>query len=144
MYCTGGIRCDVYSTFLRQHGFKNLYSLEGGVQNYLETEGNTGWNGSLYVFDDRMAVSADQLLCGAEDESAASHIPCATPCVLCGGKGDLPHINCANVDCNLLFIACKSCKERMRTCCCEDCRDNAPRLLRPKGAPLFCCFVCLC
>jgi hypothetical protein len=32
MYCTGGIRCDVYSTFLRQKGFNQLYTLEGGVQ----------------------------------------------------------------------------------------------------------------
>ena len=34
MYCTGGIRCDVYSTLLRQRGFKKLYSLEGGVARY--------------------------------------------------------------------------------------------------------------
>jgi hypothetical protein len=32
MYCTGGIRCDIYSTFLRQRGYKNLYTLEGGIQ----------------------------------------------------------------------------------------------------------------
>jgi predicted sulfurtransferase len=133
MYCTGGIRCDVYSTFLRQQGFESLYTLEGGVQNYLESEGSAGWNGSLYVFDDRMAVSAEQLL-GDETDGA---MPSATPCALCGAQPDLPHINCANVDCNLLFIACKSCKERLKSCCCEDCRDNAPRLLRPDGASSF-------
>jgi predicted sulfurtransferase len=32
MYCTGGIRCDIYSTFLKNKGFRNLYTLEGGVQ----------------------------------------------------------------------------------------------------------------
>jgi predicted sulfurtransferase len=48
MYCTGGIRCDVCSTFLRQQGFEILYTLEGCVQNYLESEGAAGWNGSLF------------------------------------------------------------------------------------------------
>lgn len=32
MYCTGGIRCDIYSTFLKQRGYNNLYTLEGGIQ----------------------------------------------------------------------------------------------------------------
>ncbi len=59
MYCTGGIRCDVYSTFLRQKGFNNLYTLEGGVQNYLRQAGSEHWNGSLFVFDGRMALPAD-------------------------------------------------------------------------------------
>lgn len=60
MYCTGGIRCDVYSTFLRRKGFNNLYTLEGGVQNYLRQEGGDHWKGSLFVFDGRMAISANK------------------------------------------------------------------------------------
>jgi predicted sulfurtransferase len=56
MYCTGGIRCDVYSAFLRKKGFRNLFTLEGGVQNYLVKEGAQLWSGSLYVFDGRMAI----------------------------------------------------------------------------------------
>jgi predicted sulfurtransferase len=32
MYCTGGIRCDIYSTFLKSRGYNNLYTLEGGIQ----------------------------------------------------------------------------------------------------------------
>lgn len=56
MYCTGGIRCDVYSAFLQKKGFKNLYTLEGGIQNYLVKEGGDMWNGSLFVFDGRMAI----------------------------------------------------------------------------------------
>jgi predicted sulfurtransferase len=57
MYCTGGIRCDVYSALLRQKGFKNLYTLDGGIQHYLKEEGNEHWNGSLFVFDGRMAIN---------------------------------------------------------------------------------------
>ncbi|KAL6909322.1 hypothetical protein ACP4OV_001603 [Aristida adscensionis] len=57
MYCTGGIRCDVYSTILRKKGFRNLYSaLEGGVSNYLKTEGSAGWVGNLFVFDGRLSL----------------------------------------------------------------------------------------
>jgi predicted sulfurtransferase len=56
MYCTGGIRCDVYTAFLAKKGFKNLYTLEGGVQNYLVKEGGELWDGSLFVFDGRMAI----------------------------------------------------------------------------------------
>lgn len=56
MYCTGGIRCDVYSTFLRKKGYNNLFSLEGGVHNYFDKEGGDLWNGSLFVFDERLAV----------------------------------------------------------------------------------------
>lgn len=53
------------------------------------------------------------------------------PCSLCGSPdSQLPHVNCANVDCNELFIACAACKARFSGCCCEACMA-APRLLRP-------------
>jgi predicted sulfurtransferase len=42
----------------------------------------------------------------------------------------LPHMNCANMDCNELFIACPPCKSKWNGCCCESC-TTAPRLLRP-------------
>ena len=122
MYCTGGIRCDVYSTYLKQKGYKNLYTLEGGIQNYLKSEGLKHWNGSLFVFDGRMAIRPD----GDED----APLEAAVPCQVCGAKAALPHINCANIDCNKLFIACDKCKVDWRGCCCETCMD-APRLLRP-------------
>ncbi|CAD7698986.1 unnamed protein product [Ostreobium quekettii] len=124
MYCTGGIRCDVYSTFLRQKGFKNLYTLEGGIQQYFKEAGNEYWNGSLFVFDGRMAVPAKQ--------AGGQELPleAARACELCSSPAELPHMNCANIDCNKLFVACKECKVKYRGCCCEECID-APRLLRP-------------
>jgi predicted sulfurtransferase len=123
MYCTGGIRCDVYSTYLRKKGYTNLYTLEGGVQAYLKEEGAAGWNGSLFVFDGRMAVAPP----GAAEAEAAA------PCAACGGAATLPHANCANVDCNRLFIACGACRAALRGCCCEAC-TAAPRLLRAEKA----------
>jgi predicted sulfurtransferase len=124
MYCTGGIRCDVYSTFLREKGFTNLYTLEGGVQNYLRDNGPDHWNGSLYVFDGRMAIPGDV-------NDAAAQLVAAVPCQVCGAPGaQLPHMNCANIDCNELFISCAPCKDRYAGCCCAECM-SAPRLLRP-------------
>lgn len=127
MYCTGGIRCDVYSAFLKQKGFNNLYTLEGGVQGYFREEGGSLWNGSLFVFDGRMALPA----AGRAAAEGGSALEAAVSCQLCGAaKGTLPHVNCANVDCNDLFIACDACKSRLSGCCCESCMA-APRLLRP-------------
>ncbi|GLC36573.1 hypothetical protein PLESTM_000461600 [Pleodorina starrii] len=140
MYCTGGIRCDVYSTFLRKKGYNNLYTLEGGVQNYFRQEGGAHWKGSLFVFDARMAIPASSE--GGADAPTSAHrasavgaeagaLRAAVPCSLCGSPdSQLPHVNCANIDCNELFIACAACKQRFDGCCCEACM-SAPRLLRP-------------
>ncbi|MEW5313610.1 MAG: hypothetical protein WDW38_005164 [Sanguina aurantia] len=131
MYCTGGIRCDIYSTFLKKRGFNNLYSLEGGVQGYLLAEGSKMWDGSLFVFDGRMALPADNPAC-LSSAAEACNLPAAIPCQVCNGAtAQLPHINCANIDCNELFISCTACQTRLRGCCCEACL-SAPRLLRPQ------------
>lgn len=127
MYCTGGIRCDVYSTYLKAKGFKNLYTLEGGIQNYMKNQGLEYWNGSLFVFDGRMAIRPDGS--GKESERAET-LPAASPCQICGGTAVLPHANCANIDCNALFISCDACKQDLKGCCCNECM-KAPRLLRP-------------
>ncbi|EFN58640.1 hypothetical protein CHLNCDRAFT_10350, partial [Chlorella variabilis] len=119
IYCTGGIRCDVYGTYLRKKGFNKLYTLEGGIQNYMREEGLDHWNGSLFVFDGRMAIRPNK---DKEEELEA-----AAPCQVCGATAVLPHMNCANIDCNKLFIACDACKTKFSGCCCEAC-TAAPRL----------------
>lgn len=56
-YCTGGIRCEVLSSLMLKRGFSEVYQLDGGIARYGETFGDSGlWQGSLYVFDRRMAV----------------------------------------------------------------------------------------
>lgn len=123
MYCTGGIRCDVYSAHLRDKGFTNLYTLEGGIQNYLREEGHQLWDGSLFVFDGRMAVPSG-------DPEHQGQLVAAAPCAACGETASLPHMNCANIDCNKLFLACDQHKEEFAGCCSQACLE-APRLLRP-------------
>lgn len=58
MYCTGGIRCERSTAYLKQKGFKNIYHLKGGILRYLETmpEKESLWEGDCFVFDYRVAV----------------------------------------------------------------------------------------
>ena len=58
MFCTGGIRCEKSTAFLRAKGFDEVYHLEGGVLKYLETmpQENSAWQGECFVFDERVSV----------------------------------------------------------------------------------------
>lgn len=58
MYCTGGIRCEKSTAYLREQGYENVYHLEGGILKYLEEvpAEQSLWQGDCYVFDDRVAV----------------------------------------------------------------------------------------
>ena len=59
MYCTGGIRCEKASAYLKQKGYKNVYQLEGGIIKYLEYKKNKNslWKGECFVFDDRVTIN---------------------------------------------------------------------------------------
>ena len=58
MFCTGGIRCEKSTSYLKSLGFEDVYHLEGGILKYLEKipENETKWNGSCFVFDYRVSV----------------------------------------------------------------------------------------
>ncbi|MDC1156045.1 rhodanese-related sulfurtransferase [Candidatus Pelagibacter sp.] len=58
MFCTGGIRCEKTSIYLKKKGFKNIYQLNGGILNYLKktNEKDSLWNGECFVFDNRISV----------------------------------------------------------------------------------------
>lgn len=115
MYCTGGIRCELYSALLKEKGFDAVYQLEGGVINYGLTVGKEHWRGKLFVFDDRLAIPID----GKEAEPIAECTHCKLPCDI--------YYNCANMDCNNLFIICPSCADHYQGCCSYECKE-APRL----------------
>lgn len=56
-YCTGGIRCEILSVVMRNRGFNEVYQMDGGMVKYGERFGDEGlWEGSLYIFDERMAM----------------------------------------------------------------------------------------
>lgn len=57
-YCTGGIRCEKFTAWLKNEGYENVYHLEGGILKYLEEipASESKWQGECYVFDERVAV----------------------------------------------------------------------------------------
>ena len=61
MFCTGGIRCEKASTYLKQKGFTNVFQLKGGILNYLKKvkKNKSLWKGECFVFDNRISVKHD-------------------------------------------------------------------------------------
>ena len=58
MYCTGGIRCEKASSYMKDIGFENVFQLKGGIINYLNTKDkhNGVWEGECFVFDERVSL----------------------------------------------------------------------------------------
>ncbi len=76
MFCTGGIRCEKSTAYLRQQGFEQVYHLEGGILKYLEEipEEQSQWQGECFVFDRRVAVN-HQLEQGEHEQCHACRMP---------------------------------------------------------------------
>ena len=119
MYCTGGIRCEVFSAHMKEIGFENVYQLDGGVIKYGLEHKSKHWKGRLFVFDDRMVIPISQ-----ENEEIISK------CHFCQTKAD-HYYNCANMDCNDLIIACPDCFVEHKGCCNEKCETEGR--VRPIG-----------
>jgi UPF0176 protein len=112
MYCTGGIRCEFYSAVLKKEGFEKVYQLDGGVIEYGLQKGSEHWKGKLFVFDDRLVVPI-----GKDGTDPISS------CSLCQTSCDI-YYNCANMDCNKLFLCCPSCLKNHQGCCSSDCLEH--------------------
>ncbi len=114
LYCTGGIRCEKASAFLRHNGFEDVNQLNGGIIHYarqIKSEGlESEFIGKNFVFDERMGERiTDDVI---------------STCHQCGKPSD-HHVNCANDDCHLLFIQCEECSQKMNGCCTENCKTIA-------------------
>jgi len=111
MYCTGGIRCEKASAYMKHIGFENVYHLEGGIIKYARdikaAKSENKFRGVNFVFDERMAERIS-------DEVIAK-------CHQCGNPFDI-HTNCANLACHILFIQCDECKTKFDNCCSEECQ----------------------
>jgi UPF0176 protein len=112
MYCTGGIRCEKASAWMKHRGFKNVFQLEGGIIKYAREVKEHGLDnkfiGKNFVFDERLGERI------TEDIIAVCH-QCGKPCD--------DHTNCKNDGCHLLFIQCVECAEKFNTCCSQECKD---------------------
>ena len=76
MFCTGGIRCEKSTAFLKQQGFDEVYHLQGGILKYLEIvpESESLWQGECFVFDNRVSVT-HALEKGCYDQCHACRLP---------------------------------------------------------------------
>jgi len=103
-YCTGGIRCEVLTPLMKTRGFTEVYQLDGGIVRYGEARGNDGlWDGSLYVFDQRMSL-----------EFAPGAAVLGT-CVACGAS--TKHMmNCIEPSCREQLVVCDDCSGTHITC----------------------------
>lgn len=105
-YCTGGIRCEILSSLMKNRGFKEVYQIDGGIVKYGETYKDDGeWEGKLHIFDNRMVM---QFSDKAKDIGE---------CVHCGANTS-NYENCSNKQCNRLVLVCENCAAEDR---CEKC-----------------------
>jgi len=113
LYCTGGIRCEKASAYLKHHGFKDVNQLHGGILEYArnirQLDLESHFTGKNFVFDQRMGESVDGKV--------------ISQCHQCGKPCDV-HSNCANDLCHLLFIQCAECAGHYEKCCSSQCRDH--------------------
>ena len=112
MYCTGGIRCEKASAYLKHQGFENVFQLNGGIIEYVRQVRKQGLEnkfiGKNFVFDERLGEKI------TEEPISVCH--------QCGNPSDR-HTNCANDPCHILFIQCEACAEKMTGTCSIKCKD---------------------
>ncbi|XP_076143353.1 thiosulfate sulfurtransferase/rhodanese-like domain-containing protein 2 [Alosa pseudoharengus] len=108
MYCTGGIRCERGSAYLRSKDVcKEVLQLQGGIHKYLERFPDGFYRGKLFVFDERYALAFNDDVISV--------------CRYCGVPWD-QYALCWPPVCCQLVLSCGSCRERGHTACCPTCQ----------------------
>ena len=106
-YCTGGIRCEILSAAMINRGFQEVFQIQGGIVRYGEAFKDKGlWEGSLYVFDERMTMDFS-------DETKV-----IGECEACSGPTK-NFVNCANLGCKDLVLLCENCAEKPENLVCK-------------------------
>ncbi len=112
LYCTGGIRCEKASAWLKHQGYENVKHLKGGVIDYkhqVEKEGLPNrFKGKNFVFDERLGERVG--------DEVISH------CHLCRTNKSDVHHHCQNQVCHVLFLGCDSCIEKRGGHCSLKCQ----------------------
>ena len=118
LYCTGGIRCEKASAWLKHNGFKDVRHLKGGIIDYARAVKEEGlenkFKGKNFVFDERLG------------ERIGNEI--ISTCHLCRKEKSDTHYHCANQICHTLFIGCDDCIIKKQGYCSFTCRvvDKIP------------------
>jgi len=110
LYCTGGIRCEKASAYLKDNGWNKVRHVKGGVINYVNQFPEGRWEGDLFVFDDRKISNYGSI----------------TKCVHCQTSTSQIQ-NCHNLDCDQFFIVCDPCRENYDSSCSETCQTSKHR-----------------
>lgn len=109
MYCTGGIRCERASAYLKEKGVaQEVYQILGGIHRYVEQFPEGFFRGKNYVFDSRVTVKVNDDIVGSCDH--------------CGVASD-EYSNCCNAFCNKQFLCCKECLELFSNACSAICAE---------------------
>lgn len=113
LYCTGGIRCEKASAYLKHQGFEDVNQLHGGVLEYARQIKSVNLKskfvGKNFVFDERLGESVNGEI--------------ISKCHQCEQACD-SHTNCENKSCHILFIQCKDCAKKHSGCCTPECSDQ--------------------
>ncbi len=109
MFCTGGIRCERATAYLKQKNIATeVYQIDGGIHRYAEKYPDGFFRGKNYVFDGRIAVKINNDVLGS--------------CYICKTSCD-DYTNCINIKCNLQYIACKTCLQHHNNTCSKSCQQ---------------------
>lgn len=113
-YCTGGIRCEKATAFMKENGFENeeVYQLKDGIITFCKEFPDSAWEGKCFVFDKR--------LMGDYNKANGSQI---ANCEVCNGDCDL-YRNCRNNECDKLIVMCTGCEKEMNGCCSDKCLED--------------------
>nr|XP_029515785.1 thiosulfate sulfurtransferase/rhodanese-like domain-containing protein 2 [Oncorhynchus nerka] len=110
MYCTGGIRCERGSAYLRSKLVcKEVYQLKGGIHKYLEQFPEGFYRGKLFVFDERFAISSNSDI--------------ISECRYCNSPWDQYQL-CSTHFCCQLVLSCSACRQGGHTACCPICQTK--------------------
>ncbi|AQU80415.1 MULTISPECIES: rhodanese-related sulfurtransferase [Planococcus] len=113
-YCTGGIRCEKFSGWLKKEGYEDVSQLHGGIVNYgkdPEVKGEL-WDGQLYVFDERIVVPVNQVEHVIVGKDHFTGEPCER------------YVNCANPDCNAKMLTSEENEHKYMRSCSDKCREH--------------------
>ncbi|GAB5410388.1 MAG: rhodanese-related sulfurtransferase [Balneolaceae bacterium] len=112
MYCTGGIRCEKFSVLMKDEGWDDVNQLHGGILNYAKEEEGAHFEGKCFVFDDRLVVPVNP-----------KDLAPIAQCEITGKAADT-YVNCANMQCNKLFVCSEEGARLMEGCCSEECNQS--------------------
>lgn len=125
MYCTGGVRCERASAFVKGKGkgFENVKQLSGGIVRYLQKFGGGGFfRGKNFVFDPRIAV-------GKTNGEIIGE------CVACGSKFDDYSTRARCIACRMLLLLCRGCQEERSNIQCDSCMQTKSLAIASRVEP---------